>query len=236
MDVRNHAGSYRAHRLRLRAVPAIGENFRVNPQPALILFVVFLASLGVTRPVRAQPDRPRVEVGGQIATLTLSDADARRTNTGLGGRVSYDLAHWLAAEGEMNLFGSDYFETRAAALPDFRLVHSRRRVEGFFGPKVGWRSERFGLFGKVRPGFARLFDKGLTCEGEVCTRMLLVRPQYRTEFALDLGAVVEFYPTARTVTRVDLGSTMIRHRSAAPPCRDCSSRNFASRVGWGFRF
>ncbi len=52
-----------------------------------------------------------------------------------------------------------------------------------------------------------------------------------------LFIVVEFYPTARTVTRVDLGSTSFRHRSSGvPPCRDCTTRNFASRVGVGVRF
>jgi len=206
----------------------------MRPQPSFVFFVMLLASLGVARPADAQADRRRLEAGGQIATLSLSDS--HKTNAGFGGRLSYDLTDWLAAEAETNLFVSDYFETRAAAFPDFRLIYDRRRVEAFFGPKVGWRSERFGVFGKVRPGFARLFDQGIRCEGEPCTRMLVALPQYRTEFALDLGAVVEFYPSARTVTRVDLGSTMIRHRSAAPPCRDCSSRNFASRIGVGYRF
>jgi hypothetical protein len=212
--------------------PAVVGRTFMSPRVSLTSFLMLLVCLAAARPVHAQ-DR-RLEVGGQLATLTLSDSDT--TNAGFGGRVSYDLTNWLAAEAEMNLFGSDSFETRAAAFPDFRLTYNRRRVDGFFGPKVGWRGERFGLFGKVRPGFARLSDKGLRCEGEPCTRMLLARPLYRSEFALDVGAVVEFYPTARTVTRVDLGSTMIRHRSSAPPCRDCSSSNFASRVGVGVRF
>ena len=91
----------------------------------------------------------------------------------------------------------------------------------------------------MRPGFVRLSDQCVDCVGEVCAlaTMLLARPVYRTEFALDLGAVLEFYPSARTVARVDFGDTMIRHRSqAAPPCSNCTSHNFASRIGIGFRF
>ena len=198
---------------------------------ALLLLALFAAA-----PASAQTEAARLEVGGQIATLRLSDFGA--TNAGLGGRVSYDLARWIAVEAEANVFTNDDFELRLA--PDIfsgaTLGYSRRRVEGFAGPKIGLRRERFGLFGKVRPGFARLTDKGINCVGEVCALMLLARPIYRTEPALDLGAVLEFYPTPRTVARVDLGSTLIRHRSTVPPCTGCTSSNFASRFGVGVRF
>jgi hypothetical protein len=67
--------------------------------------------------------------------------------------------------------------------------------------------------------------------------LLLARADYRTEFAMNLGGVLEFYPSPRIVTRLDLGTTLIRHRSFAPPrCDGCTSSNFSSRVGVGFRF
>ena len=67
--------------------------------------------------------------------------------------------------------------------------------------------------------------------------MLLAVPEYRTEFAFDLGGVLEFYPSARTVARIDAGDTMIRHRSSAvPPCQECTTHNFSSRFGVGVRF
>jgi hypothetical protein len=119
---------------------------------------------------------------------------------------------------------------------DYTLGYERRRLEGFAGPKAGVRWSRFGLFGKLRPGFARLFNRGISCVGEPCTRMLIAPVEYQAEFALDVGGIFEFYPTARMVTRVDFGSAFIRHRSFAPPCRDCTSRNFASRIGIAWRF
>ena len=63
-------------------------------------------------------------------------------------------------------------------------------------------------------------------------------PEYRTEIALDLGRVFELYPSARTVIRMELGDTIIRHRSIAPPCfgTSCTSNNLASRFGVGLRF
>jgi hypothetical protein len=204
---------------------------------SLVCLLVSLVSLARAPGAYAQTDEPRLELGGQLAALRLNDVDGT-TNAGLGGRVSYEICRWLTAEAEMNFFANDDFEARLSptTFPDVRLGYSRRRLEGVFGPKAGWRGERFGVFGKVRPGFSRLFDKGIECVSDLCALILLVRPQYRTEFAVDVGAVLEYYPTARTVTRVDLGSTIIRHRSVAPPCRDCTSSNFTSRIGVGFRF
>ena len=87
-----------------------------------------------------------------------------------------------------------------------------------------------------RPGFSRLPNTGVNCAGDVCALILLAVPEYKPEFALDLGAVVEFYTSSRLVTRIDIGDTFIRHRSQAPPCSGCSSHNFASKFGFGLRF
>jgi outer membrane protein with beta-barrel domain len=180
----------------------------------------------------------RFEVGAQVSTLRLTDFDA--TNSGLGGRASFDLSRWLAIEGELNFFPRDRVEVESSPGPaaDIRIGYSRTRFEGFAGPKIGLRRDKYGLFGKIQPGFARLTDKGVSCVDEACARMLflLAPPEYHTEFAMNLGGVFEFYPSPRIVTRLDLGTTLIRHRSFAPPCDDCTSSNFSSRVGVGFRF
>jgi hypothetical protein len=77
----------------------------------------------------------------------------------------------------------------------------------------------------------------MECSGELCTRILVPRDEYRTEFAMDFGGGLEFYPSARTVTRIEFGDTVIRHRSIAPPCSaGCTSHNFTTRIGGGFRF
>ena len=95
-----------------------------------------------------------------------------------------------------------------------------------------------GLFAKVRPGFTVLADRGIDCLGDVCALMLLAVPEYRSEFALDFGSVVEIYPSTRWLARVDVGSLMIRHRSTAPPCAagDCTTFNLATSFGMGVRF
>ena len=106
----------------------------------------------------------------------------------------------------------------------------------FAGPKAGVRSGRLGVFAKARPGCTRLFDRGLGCSGEICALILLAGPVYRTEFAMDLGGVVEVYPSGDSLLRFDLGTTVVRHRSLAPPCHDCTTRHLAASLGAGWRF
>jgi hypothetical protein len=205
-------------------------------QRFVIQGLAVVASLSMAGAAAAQPMGSPVEIGAQFSTLRLGEHGT--TNAGFGARASYDLAQWMSIEGEFNFFPSDRFEVDASALslPGFTVRYNRQRLQAFFGPKAGFRGRRFGAFVKLRPGFARLTDKGLRCVGEPCALILLARPVYRTELALDAGAVLEFYPSARTVARLDLGTTAIRHRSQAPPCRDCTSRNFSSGLGLGFRF
>jgi hypothetical protein len=218
--------------------PALIRKRKLLMMCARVLSMLVVLAVLAGRPAFAQAP-PRLEVGAQFSTLRLTDFDA--TNAGLGGRVSYDFTRWFAVEGELNFFPRDKVEVKSsvASAEEIRLDYRRRRLEGFAGPKIGVRRDRFGVFGTIQPGFARLTDKGVNCVGDDCARILFLRalPEYRTELAMNMGGVVEYYPTARTVARIDLGTTLIRHRSLlAPPCGDCTSRNFSSRVGFGIRF
>jgi len=203
-----------------------------------ILPLVVVLTLVSLQPAAAQAPAPRLEIGAQVSTLRLSDFDA--TNAGVGGRLSFDLAPWMALEGDIAFFPRERVEARSLpdATTDLRLAYSRHRTGAFVGPKLGVRGDRFGLFGRVQPGLTRLTHRSVACIGDDCARVLLLLapPEYRTEFAMHLGGVLEFYPSPRTVARLDLGTTLIRHRSLAPPCDDCTSRNLSSSLGLGFRF
>jgi len=199
---------------------------------------LFLALATAPTVVVAQAHAPRVEAAVQVAVHRWSDLD--RANTGFGGRVSFDLSRWATVEGEVSYYPNDDVQVPPSSTPSLLAVaYSRTRTEGFFGVKVGLRRERLGVFAKVRPGFSRMTDQGVNCVGDDCARvlMLLAVPDYRTEFALDFGGVFEFYPSSRIVARVDLGDTMVRHRSSAtPPCQECTTHNLSSRFGVGVRF
>ena len=95
------------------------------------------------------------------------------------------------------------------------------------------RIDRIGVFAKARPGFSRLSHKGVDCGGDLCPLILVAVPEYKTEFAFDLGGVLEVYPTSRIVARFDLGDVMTTQNEFAP---QTSTHNLTSRLGIGFRF
>jgi hypothetical protein len=186
----------------------------------------------------AQSASGPVEVGGQVNVLKLSDSSS--TGVGFGGRVTVDAAPWLSLEGEYQFLPDDELEIRSV-LPigeEVGIRYNRRRSTALFGVKTGYRGERVGVFAKVRPGVTFLTDRGIECLGDVCALVLLAAPDYRSEFALDVGGVGEFYPSPRWVARVDVGSLMIRHHSTAPPCAgdECTTFNLAASFGVGVRF
>jgi hypothetical protein len=201
----------------------------------LVLSIALLSGVIGAGAASAQSFSPGAEIGGQATLLKLSGFDS--TSVGTGGRFAFNFSRWAAAEAEVNFYPREEAVLPMATSPVIaRVAYHRRRVDAVFGVKLGHRSERFGVFGKVRPGFARLSDKGVECVGEVCAFALLALPEYRTEFALDVGGILEVYPSSRTIARIDLGDLMVSHRSLAPPCQDCTSHNFTSRFGVGYRF
>lgn len=204
---------------------------------ASMLLVTCAAGAGAAA---AQTPGERFEVAANLNLLRLSDFS--NTRTGLGGRMTFDLTPHVALEGELAFYPTDRIEgpLNGTGVGQYRIVGDRRRTDALFGVKVGTRSGRFGVFGKARPGFTRLADRGTACEGPGCAVILmLIAPYtYRTEFAFDVGGGLEVYPSARTVARFEMGDTMIRHRSFAPPCLtgECTSHNLSTRLGFGYRF
>ena len=202
--------------------------------------VVFLFSVVVlagAMPAQAQSFSRAVELGMQWSTLRV-DGDVRGTNTGIGGRVTFDLSRWVAVESEINIVPKDEWTFAIGPQPGFeggQMQYSRRRLEAFAGVKAGYRGDRIGVFGKLRPGMTRLTHTGVNCAAEVCALMLIALPVYETEFALDAGGVLEFYPMSRVVARFDLGDEIIRQR-LGPPHHQGTRHNVTSRLGIGFRF
>ena len=86
------------------------------------------------------------------------------------------------------------------------------------GTKIGKRFEKFGVFGKLRPGVVS-FSKTIVFDSIDPNNPPFVTAHVarRTHFSLDLGGVLEFYPTPRIVARFDGGDTMIRYGSARAP-------------------
>ena len=191
-------------------------------------------------------DVPKVEIGAQFTTLSVRRPDfftGTEHRPGFGGRLTYNITDHLAVEGEGNFFptrGISTFATGGSA------------VQGQFGVKAGKRWEKFGIFGKARPGFVS-FSRTLRFVGTetiVFEGESFVVPRYerdrRTSFSTDLGGVFELYPSRRIMARFDIGDTIIRYGErqtlgfGATPTPLSIPReyrhNFQFSAGIGFRF
>lgn len=195
----------------------------------------FLASLALLLSVgglihaQAQTDEHKFELGGLYTAVRLESFDA--TVNGLGGRLGYNFNQHFALDAEANFF------------PETHLGNSQEGQKGqaFVGIKAGVRAKHAGLFVKARPGvmFIGEFTTGFDCSrGAGFTSC---RPEHHN-FALDTGGVVEFYPSARTIIRLDAGDTIVRERQTTrgfftPAITTGSTtHNFQLSVGFSYRF
>lgn len=185
---------------------------------------------------RAQTDRERkVEVGGHFTALFNRETD--QTEPGVGGRVGYNITDAVTLEAELNV------------LPEREEFRGGTKVQGLFGVKAGWRGDQLGLFAKARPGFLHLREGEVRLRQDVVCIAVFPPPagcletSGETRFNVDLGGVLEVYPSPRTILRFDLGDTIVRTgdftlAGAAGPIRISgrTEHNLQAGVGFGFRF
>lgn len=171
---------------------------------------------------RAQSSVRKYEVGGQLSIIDLRESVEEKP-PGVGGRFTYNLNDYVAVDTELN-----YFSTGEVSL---------NRTQGLFGIKVGKRfgSPSVGVFVKARPGFMRFHGErqpGLSINGT-------------TKGALDLGGVVELYPSKRFIVRIDVGDTIIFYNDetirrlslpGGPAQQLGTAHNLQTSIGIGFRF
>lgn len=157
-------------------------------------------------------DVPKCEVGAQFTSITEPSYDGGRTEPSFGGRFTLNLSRSVALEAEGNFFPH---KCTSCGRGDFGDSNGNIS-QGLVGVKAGKRFQKWGIFAKGRPGVVS-FSQGDT--KYVQTRPAVgpfdfpfeVRTNRLTNFAFDLGGVLEFYPSRRIVTRFDGGDTMIHY-------------------------
>jgi len=155
------------------------------------------------------------EIGLQLTGVHLHKID--EAPFGIGGRFHYNATNLLAA--------------------DIEVAHYPENPSGNFGEtttlagiRAGNRFGRFGVFAKSRAGVMHF-------GGEYFTSRLTVKNQ----FIVDLGGIIEYYPTRRSFIRIDAGDTVIYYggsRLFNRPNPDPlgTVHNFQSGLGVGLRF
>jgi hypothetical protein len=177
----------------------------MNKLPCQVLIITLLILTAGT--VRAQ-SVSKVEVGPQVTNLTLFPPSGFGdiTEPGFGGRFTFNFNDKIALDAEGNFFPNKNV---------FLGVGEGRAVQGQFGVKVGKRFKKFGLFAKVRPGFLSIGDVFSFRPGSSAVSFGFTIPNARigreTHFTTDVGGVLEFYPSKRTIVRFDGGDTIIRY-------------------------
>ena len=147
-------------------------------------------------------DLPKFELAGEFTTFERDDLGSGRTEPGLGGRFTYNLNRVFSLEAAGYFFPKECFNCR----------NNGRVIQAVGGLKAGKRFESWGIFGKARPGILSFSDGefNLVPSGPVTpTSVFEVQRSRLTSFATDIGAVLEFYPSKRIVTRFDVGDTII---------------------------
>ena len=188
---------------------------------------------------------PKFEVAGEFTTLEREGFSQRRTEPGFGGRFTYNLNETFSLEAAGYFFPKRCFSCRNAG----------NISQGLAGVKVGKRFEKWGVFAKARPGVIS-FSQG-TFDVIPPVNFPLIPIQFElsrlTTFAMDVGGVVEFYPSKRIVTRFDVGDTIIHFNrrnfntvvfnaqtntfsSVTIPIPARTSHNFQFMTSVGFRF
>lgn len=180
----------------------------------IVMFSLIWLTAG-TRELRAQTDEvPKLEVGIHFTSITKPEYNSGSTEPGLGARFTFNLNRSVALEAIGNFFPHS---CRFCGQGPVSGDNSGNIAQGFFGVKAGKRFEKWGIFAKGRPGIVSFSQGDSTYVQAGPTGPLLFPFQFqqkrRNNFAVDLGGILEFYPTKRIVTRFEAGDTLIHYGS-----------------------
>lgn len=151
-----------------------------------IFFTLVLSlfiSLVFNQNVIAQEDSPSSAIIGQY---TRQNTDPESLN-GFGITYSKHFVRFFGMDTAFNFFPKDGAKT----------------LQLTAGPKVGYRTEKFGIFGKFRPGTQIFYLRRPGAVADDDTEASL-------KFAMDFGGIVEVYPSRRLGLRFEAGNMMTK--------------------------
>lgn len=227
-------------------LPRVIHNFQFSADVAFRFFNSDPAAQDTDSP--SSNEERKFEVGVQFSSMRLKvwaeaqlpalPFDGYDFQSGFGGRFTYNFSPSISAEIQTDFYPKELFD-----FANGRAGGHMLQLQA--GPKIGKRFERFGVFGKVRPG-AVSFSETMKWNFDPFPTHPRFRIERRTHFSLDLGGVLEFYPSPRIVTRFDAGDTMIDYGETQVPFFSLrmpiihmpprTRHQFQFSAGVGFRF
>ncbi len=159
-----------------------------------------VALAGLAGGAAAAAQERRFELGFEVPVAKLSQVD--ETDAGPGLRLGFDLSRSVALEGTLGFFPGDLGD------PAF----SGSRWQALAGLKAGRRGDKAGVFATLRGG--------VTGFGEAPAAfpcILIYPPPLSCQMAggdtlatVQLGGAVEYYPSSRSVLRLEAGDQLLR--------------------------
>jgi hypothetical protein len=188
------------------------------------LCLLLLAPLG-----RAQELPGRFEAGPVFTYLRVpfSPPINDQNQVAIGGRLSWNFSRHFGLDGEF-----DASPVRTANLTT--AYQGGYLLQSFFGIKAGKRWDRFGMFGKFRPGL-NSYSRVITG----FSQSSFFQFGERTDPAFDVGAITEFYVSRRILLRYDFGDTIIHYNSKSiggVSAAGATRNNFQFSTSLAFRF
>jgi outer membrane protein with beta-barrel domain len=175
----------------------------------LILASMAIAFAFFSGKVLAQSDSDpdKIEVGVHFTSITKPDFDGGNTEPGFGGRFTFNFNRSFAVEAEGNFFPHNCQSCISENVGTL--------TQAFFGVKAGKRFNKWGIFGKAKPGLASFsggnFDIRLIQSLPGSFPVFDIDRSRATNFAFDVGGVIELYVSRRFFARFDGGDTIIRY-------------------------
>lgn len=164
------------------------KTFAAKAHKLAAVFLLFYSTLALV----GQDSPGRLEVGGGLTAIR--NGTFLPSNLGPGLEADLNLGRHFALDAALDWLPSN--------------TNAGSTLIGLFGGKVGTRTEHFGFFGKVRPGFVTV-SNALRASSIVFPAPLgISRFDRLTQRALDLGGVVEYYPAKHWALRWDAGDTL----------------------------
>jgi hypothetical protein len=142
----------------------------------------------------AQESPGRFELGANVTALR-NPPEGTSANLGFGFQGDVNFGRYFALDSEFDLLPSTSFNGQT--------------LIGLFGAKVGRRTQHFGFFGTVRPGFVRIGDTLRASTIVFGAPGSTTRFDSLTQTALGVGGTLEYYPARHWAMRWNAGDTLI---------------------------
>jgi len=174
---------------------------------SLLLVATIVILLTQSQTFSQTDELKKFEVAAEFSSFQRESFDTR-TEAGFGGRFTYNLNRVVSLEAAGYFFPKECFS----------CPNNGRVTQVVAGAKVGKRFDSWGIFAKARPGFVSFSEGEFDVRaGQTPTGIPFELAFNRlTTPAVDLGGVVEFYPSKRIVTRFDAGDTIIHFNRRTP--------------------